>query len=55
MFNSDTSNEKLKALLLSSSKINKDDLDKAQEEAKKNKKSLINILMSNKLLADDHL
>ena len=48
-------NEKLQSLLLSSSKIKQEDLAKATKEAKKNKKSLVNILMSNKLLADDHL
>lgn len=54
MFSND-SNEKLHSLLLSSTKIKKEDLEKAQAEAQKNKKSLVNILMSNKLLADDHL
>ncbi len=57
MFSSsaDKNNEKLQSLLLSNSKLNEQDLETAKQDAKKNKKSLVNILMSNKLLADDHL
>lgn len=55
MFGSNSSEKKIESLLMSSAQINKEDLQSAQKEAKKNKKSLVNILMSNKLLADDHL
>jgi hypothetical protein len=56
MFGTKNNNEdKLQSLLLSNSKLNQNELEKAKHDAKKNKKSLVNILMSNKLLADDHL
>jgi len=52
---SNKDDKKLQSLLLSNSKLNLKDLEDAKKDAKKNKKSLVNILMSNKLLADDHL
>lgn len=56
MFSSkDNNEEKLQSLLLSNSKLNKNELEQVKQDAKKSKKSLVNILMSNKLLADDHL
>lgn len=47
--------KKIESLLMSAGNIKKEDILAAKKEATKNKKSLVNILMSNKLLADDHL
>lgn len=50
-----TKDEKFEEILLKSSKLDKKEIEKAAQEAKKNKTSLTDILLSNKLLADDHL